>query len=94
MGALAAFIEREFSGKRTPAKHKIETESAAKVANLAKAPPNFSNFSNFSRGATIKSAHWCACGSPASVAHGWFLRDQSRAQWLCAACLPKSEKEQ
>ena len=86
MGALADFIAAEFHN--SPGEE-IKTAGAAKVANLAKASPNFSNFSNFSRGANLKTGHdCCECGAPACVAHGWFLRQPEAAQWFCGACAP------
>lgn len=88
MGALAEFIAAEFKHEAKAAETKNDTSLAAKVANPAKVQASFSNFSNFSRAANSKSAHYCACGAPASVAHGWFLQDQSKARWYCASCLP------
>ena len=47
------------------------------------------------RGHGRKTGHECCeCGQPASVAHGWFLRDSSRAKWFCAGCVPASGRAQ
>lgn len=36
--------------------------------------------------ASDPETHRCACGEVGVIGVGWFLRDQSRARWLCAKC--------
>lgn len=63
---------------------------ACDIATLATFPAQSVATVAVSQGAPgRKTGHTCAnCGEPACVAHGWFLRDTSRAQWFCSACIP------
>lgn len=88
MGALADFIAAEFHNSP---REEIKTAGTAKVANPAKAGPNFSKISNFSGGANLKTGQECCrCGEPATMGVGWFLRQSESARWFCGACVPVS----
>jgi hypothetical protein len=95
MGALADFIATEFigpsMGSTAPAGDAMEigkssTATATATATLATPADESSKSSRVATGP--KSAHYCSCGAHASVGLGWFVREQNRARWYCASCLP------
>lgn len=38
-------------------------------------------------------AHRCDCGEVGVIGVGWFLRDPSRARWMCAECYRASQRK-
>lgn len=90
MGCLAGFIAREFADADNASRaHEIGNDGAAILAIPAIRQPENSKNSENSRGSSLKTGQVCAsCGSPACIAHGWFLRDTSRAKWFCSGCVP------
>ena len=86
----------------TPEKARCNASNARNASKIIKGENRFSEaFLGVAEGVSWPlrqprcdpETHRCGCGEVAVIGVGWFLRDQSRARWLCAECYRTDQRK-